>query len=144
MKRVDIAVSAAAGLAVVFPLYQIYLLPGMCESPKLTPGEAAATLAAFASYLGVPLLLGPLRGRPLARYVWLWTPVLGSMLCADALFLLALRPEARGLGRFATVWLALCIWTLPFAAVVNYFGMIVGRIRRRHEGRKEHLSISPR
>jgi hypothetical protein len=144
MKRVDIAVSAAAGLVVVFPLYQIFLLPEICESPALTPGEAIATLAALASYLSVPLLLGLLRCRRFARYVWLWTPVLGSLLCAAALFLLALRSEARGLGRFAMVWLALCVWTLPFAAVVNYSGMIVRGIRRWHGGPKEHLSISPR
>ncbi|HEX7315032.1 MAG TPA: hypothetical protein VF297_13985 [Pyrinomonadaceae bacterium] len=125
MKRVDIAVSAAAGLAVVFPLYQIFLLPEMCESPALTPGEAVATLAALASYLSVPSLLGLLRGRRFARYVWLSTPVLGSLLCAAALFLLAPRPEALGLGRFALLWLALSVWTLPFAAVVNYSGMIV-------------------
>ena len=144
MKRVDIAVSTAAGLAVVVPLYQIFLLPEMCESPTLTPGEAVATLAALASYLSVPVLSGLLRGRRPARYVWLWTPVMGSMLCADALFLLALRPEARGLGRYAMVWLALCVWTLPFAAVVNYSGMIVRGIRRWRGRPKEDLSISPR
>jgi hypothetical protein len=144
MKRVDIAVSAAAGLAVVIPLYQIFLLPEMCESPALTPDEAVATLAALASYLSVPLLLGPFRRRRLARHVWLWTPVLGSLLCAAALFSLALRAEARGLGRFAMVWLALCVWTLPFAAAVNYSGMIVRGVRRWHEGPKEDLSISPR
>ncbi|MET0649768.1 MAG: hypothetical protein ABW208_24415 [Pyrinomonadaceae bacterium] len=144
MKRVDIAVSAAAGFAVVFPLYQIFLLPEMCESPTLTHGEAVATLAALASYLSVPVLLGLLRGRRLARYVWLLTPVLGSLLCAAALFSLVLRSEALGLGRFALVWLALCVWTLPFAAVVNYSGMIVRGIRRWHEEPKEHLSISPR
>src|SRR5690349_3419708 len=120
MKRVDIAVSAAAGLVVVFPLYQLFLLPEICESPALSYGEAVATLAALASYLSVPLLVGRLRVRRLAPYVWLWTPVLGSLLCATALFLLVLRPEARGSGRFAMVWLALCVWTLPFAAVVNY------------------------
>lgn len=136
MKRVDIAVSAAAGLAVVFPLYQIFLLPEICASPTLTQDEAAATLAALASYLSVPLLLGLLRGRRTARYVWLWTPALGSLLCAATLFLLALRSEALGLGRFACLWLALFLWTLPFAAVVNYFGMFVRGIRRRHEGRR--------
>ena len=144
MKLVDTAVSAAAGLAVAFPLHQIFLLPEMCESPKLTPGESAATMAAFASYLSVPWLLGLLRGRRLARHVWLWTPVLGSLLCAAALYLLALRPEARDLGRFALVWLVLCVWTLPFAAAANYSGMIVRGIRRWHEGPKENLSISPR
>ncbi len=49
MKRVDIVVSAAAGLVVVFPLYQLFLLPEICESPALTHGEAVATLAALAS-----------------------------------------------------------------------------------------------
>ena len=141
MKRVDIAVSAAAGLAVVVPLYQMFLLPEMCESPALTRGEAFATPAAFASYLSVPWLLGLLRGRPSARHVWLWTPVLGSLLCAAVLYLLALRPEALGLGRFAMVWLALCVWTLPFAALINYSGMFVRGIRRWHEGADENLSI---
>jgi hypothetical protein len=144
MKRVDIAVSAAAGLVVFFPLYQIFLLPEICDSPALTHGEAVALLAALASYLSVPWLFGLLRGRRFARHVWLWTPVLGSLLCAAALFLLALRPEARGLGRFAVVWLALCVWTLPFAAAVNYSGMIVRAIRSRREGPEENLSISPR
>lgn len=144
MKRIDIAISAVVGLAVVFPLYQIFLVPGMCESPKLTHAEAAATLAAFASYLSVPLLSGLFRDRRPARHVWLWTPVMGSLLCANALFLLALRPEARDLGRFAVVWLALCVWTLPFAAAVHYSGMIVRGIRRRHGGPKENSSISPR
>lgn len=144
MKRVDIVVSAAAGLAVVFPLYQLLLLPEICESPKLTHGEAFATLAALASYLGVPWLLGLLRGRRFTRHLWLWTPVMGSLLCAAALFLLVLRPEARSLGRFAMMWLTLSVWTLPFAAVVNYSRMIVREIRRWHEGPKEHPSISPR
>jgi hypothetical protein len=133
MKRVDIAVSAAAGLVVVFPLYQIFFLPEICDSPTLTHGEAVVMLAALASYLSVPLLLGLLRGRRFARHVWLWTPVLGSLLCGATLFVLALRSEARGLGRFAMVWLALCVWTLPFAAVVNYSGMIVRGIRRWHK-----------
>ena len=119
MKPVDIAVSAAAGLAVVFPLYHMFLMPEMCESPKLTHREAAATLAAFASYLSVPLLSGLFRVRRPARHVWLWTPVMGSMLCANALYLLALRPEAHDLGRFAVVWLALCVWTLPFAGLLR-------------------------
>jgi hypothetical protein len=144
MKHVDIAASAAAGFAVAFPLRQIFLLPEMCESPTLTHGESFATMAAFASYLSVPLLLGPLRGRRFARRVWLWTPLLGSLLCAAALYSLALRPEARDLGRFAIVWLALCVWTLPFAAAVNYSGMVVRGVRRWHEGPKENLSISPR
>jgi hypothetical protein len=144
MKRVDIAVSAAAGLAVVFPLYRIFLLPEICDSPALTHGEAVATLVALASYLSVPVLREPLRGQRFARHVWLWTPVLGSLLCAAALFLLALRPEARGLGRFAMVWVALCVWTLPFAAAVNYSGMIIRGMRRWHEGAKENLSISPK
>ena len=144
MKRVDIAVSAAAGLVVVFPPYQIFLLPEICESPALTHGEAVATLAALASYLSVPVLFELFRGRRFARYVWLWTPVLGSLLCAAALSLLALRPETWGFGWFAFVWLVLCVWTLPFAAVVNYSGMIVRRVRRWHEAPKEHLSISPR
>ena len=143
MKRVDIAASAAAGLAVVFPLYQMFLLPEMCESPALTSGEAVATLAAFASYPSVPLLSGLFRGRRLDRHAWLLTPALGSLLCADALFLLALRPEARDLGRFAIVWLALCVWTLPFAALVYHSGMIVRGIRRWCEGPKGHLNISP-
>lgn len=144
MKRVDIAVSAAAGLAVALPLYRIFLLPEMCDSPALTHGESFAALAALASYPSVTWLLGLLRGRRPARHVWLWTPVFGSLLCAAALFLLALRPDARDLGRFALVWLALCVWTLPFAAAVNYFGMLVRGIRRWHEGPKENLSISPR
>lgn len=143
MKRVDIAVSAAAGLAVAFPLYQIFLLPEMCESPKLTHGEAFATLAAFASYLSIPWLLGLLRGRPSARHAWLWTPVLGSLLCAAALYCLVVLKD-WGPAQFALVWLVLCVWTLPFAAVVNYSGMIVRGIRRWHEGPKENLSISPR
>lgn len=144
MKRVDIAVSAAAGLAVAFPLYQMFLLPEMCESPALTHREGVTTLAALASYLSVPLLSGLLRGRRIARHVWLWTPVLGSLLCAAALYCLALRPEAWGVGRFAVVWLALCVWTLPFAAAVYYSGMIVRGVRRGRGGPEEDLSISPR
>ena len=144
MKRVDIAVSAAVGLVVVIPLYQIFLLPEMCESPALTHGEAVATLAALASYLCVPWLPGLLRGRRFARYLWLWTPVLGSLFCAATLYCLAMRPDARGFGRFALVWFALCVWTLPFAAAVSFSGMIVRGIRRWHEGTKENLSISPR
>jgi len=144
MKRVDIAVAAAAGLAVVFPLYQIFLLPEICESPKLTHGEAVALLAALASYLSVPLLFMLLRGRRFTRHVWLWTPVLGSLLCAVALYFLVVRSEARSSGRFAVVWLVLCAWTLPFAAAVYYSGMIVRGMRRRHEGSKGNLSISRR
>ena len=143
MKRVDLAVAAAAGLAVVFPLYQIFTLPEICDSPKLTPGEAAALPAAVASYLSVPLLFGLPRGQRAARLVWLWTPVMGSMLTAVALYHLVVLKD-WGLAQFAMVWLALCVWTLPFAAAVYYSGIIVRGIRRWHEGPKENLSISRR
>jgi hypothetical protein len=139
MKRVDLAVAAAAGLAVVFPLYQIFLLPEICDSPELTPVEAVALPAALASYLSVPLL----RGRRGARSVWLWTPVMGSMLTAVALYRLVVLKD-WGPAQFAMVWLALCVWTLPFAAAVYYTGTIVRGVRRWHEGRKEDLSISRR
>ena len=143
MKRVGLEVAAAAGLAVVFPLYKIFTLPEICDSPKLTLGEATALLAALASYLSVPLLFGRLRGRRGARLVWLWTPVLGSLLCAVALYCLVVRID-WGLGLSAAVWLALCAWTLPFAAAVYYSGMIIRGMRRRREGSKENLSISRR
>jgi peptidoglycan biosynthesis protein MviN/MurJ (putative lipid II flippase) len=141
MKRLELEVAAAAGLAVVFPLYMIFTLPEICESPKLTPGEAATLLTALASYLSAPLLFGLLRGPRTARFVWLWTPVLGSLLCTLALYCLVIRPTAWGLGQFAVVWLALCVWTLPFAAIVHYSGMLIRGIRRRQEGTKENLSI---
>ena len=131
MKRAGIAVSAAAGLAVVIPLYQIFLLPEICDSPTLTHGEAAALPATLASYLSVPWLLGPLRGRLPTRHVWLWTPVVGSLICAAALYCLVVL-KAWGTAQFALVWLALCVWTLPFAAVVNYSGTVVRGIRRWH------------
>ena len=143
MKRVDLEVAAAAGLAVVFPLYKILTLPEMCESPNLTHGESVALLAALASYLSVPLLFGLLRGQRGARFVWLWTPVLGSLLCVVALYCLVVR-IGWGLGLSAAVWLALCAWTLPFAAAVYYSRMIIRGIRRWHEGSKENLSISRR
>jgi hypothetical protein len=59
MRRVDLGAAVAAGLAVVLPLYQIFTLPEICESPNLTPGESAALLAALASYLSVPVLITP-------------------------------------------------------------------------------------
>lgn len=82
MKRVDLEVAVAAGLSVVFPLYKIFTLPEICDSPTLTPGEAVVLMAALASYLSVPLLFGLLRGQRVARFVWLWTPILGSLLSA--------------------------------------------------------------
>jgi len=85
MKRLGIEVGVAAGLAVFFPLYKMSTLPEICESPKLTLWEAAALLAALASYLSVPLLFGLLRGSRVARFVWLWTPIIGSMLTTVAL-----------------------------------------------------------
>ena len=136
MKRVDLAAAAAAGLAVVVPLYMIFTLPEMCDSPKLIPGEAVALLAAFASYPSVPLLFGLLPDQRVARFVWLWTAALGSLLCAAALYCLVGRSLGWGLERSATVWLALCVWTLPFAAAVYYSGMILRGVRRRHEGRR--------
>ena len=133
MKLVGIEVAVAAGLAVVFPLYQLLSLPEICESPKLTSGEAVALLAALASYLSVPLLLGLLKRPRGARFAWLWTPVLGSLLTAVALYcLVALKDWAP--AQFATVWLALCVWTLPFAAAVYYSGVIVGGLRRWTRG----------
>jgi hypothetical protein len=140
MKRVDIEVAIAAGLAVVFPLYKILTLPEICESPNLTRREATALLAALASYLSVPLLFGILRGQRDARFVWLWTPVLGSLLCAATLYCLVVLKD-WGLAQFAMVWLALCVWTLPFSAIVYYSRMIIRGIRRWHEGPKENLSI---
>lgn len=140
MRRVDLGVAAAAGLAVALPLYKLLTLPAMCESPNLTHSESAALLAAFASYLSVPLLSGPLLGRRAARFVWLWTPALGSLLCAAALYWLVSRID-WGLGRSAAVWLALCAWTLPFAAAAYYFGMIIRGVGRRREGPEENPSI---
>jgi hypothetical protein len=133
MKCVDIEVAVAAGLAVVFPLYKILTLPEICESPNLTHGESVALLAALASYLSVPLLFGLLRGQRNARFVWLWTSVLGSLLCAVALNCLVVR-IGWGFGLSAAVWLVLCAWTLPFAAAVYYSGMIIRGARRRHKG----------
>jgi peptidoglycan biosynthesis protein MviN/MurJ (putative lipid II flippase) len=144
MKRVDLEVALSAGLAVVFPLYKIFTLPEMCDSPKLTLGEGVALLAALASYPSVPLLFWLLRGQRAARFVWLWTPVLGSLPVAVALYCLGSRSIDWGLMLFAKVWLALCVWTLPFAAVVYYSGMIIRGIRRCHEGPKEDRSISRR
>jgi hypothetical protein len=144
MKRVDLEVALAAGLAVGFPLYKIFTLPEICDSPKLTLGEAVALLAALASYLSVPLLFGLLRGQRVARSVWLWTPGLGSLPVAVILSCLGSHSIDWGLERFAMVWLALCVWTLPFAAVVYYSGMIIRGLRRWHEGPQENLSISRR
>ena len=140
MKRVDIEVAVAAGLAVVFPLYKILTLPEICESPHLTRGESVALLAAFASYLSAPLLFGLLRVRRGARFVWLWTPVLGSLLCVVALYGLVVRKD-WGLRLSAAVWLALCAWTLAFAAAAHYSGMIIRGMRRRDEGAEDNLSI---
>ena len=143
MKRVDIEVAAAAGLAAVFPLYKIFTLPEICESPNLTPGESVTLVAALASYLSVPLLFGLLWGQRSTRFAWLWIPVLGSLLCAVALDCLIVHID-WSLGLSVTVWLALCAWTLPFAAAAHYSGMIVRRVRGRHEVPKENLSISRR
>jgi hypothetical protein len=144
MKRVDLAVAAAAGLSAVFPLYQIFTLADICESPTLTPVEALALLAALASYLSVPSLLRRLRGQRVARFVWLWTPLLGSLLSAVAIYCFLRRNVDWGFKQSAFVWLALSLWTLPFAAAAYYSGTFVRRIRRRHEGTKEDMSISGR
>ena len=144
MKRVDLEVAGAAGLAVVVPLYMIFTLPEICDSPKLTPGEALALLATFASYLSVPLLFGLLSDQRVSRFMWLWTAVLGSLINAVILYSLVGHSTGWGVEQSAKVWLALCAWTLPFAAVVNYSGMLIKRIRRWHEGPKENLSISRR
>jgi hypothetical protein len=145
MKRVDLEVAVAAGLSVVFPLYKILTLPDSCGSTNpLTLGEAVALLFVLASYLSVPLLFGLLRGQRVARFMWLWTPVLGSLLSAVILCCLGSRSIDWGLERAAKVWLVLCVWTLPFAAVVYYSGRIIRGIRRWHVGPKENLSISRR
>jgi peptidoglycan biosynthesis protein MviN/MurJ (putative lipid II flippase) len=145
MKRVDLEVAVAAGLAVVFPLYKIITLPGTCDSPNpLTLGKAVALLAVLASYLSVPLLFRLLGGQRGARFVWLWTPVLGSLLSTVTLYSLVGRSVDWGLELSAKVWLALCVWTLPLAVIVYYSGMIIRGIRRWHEGPKENLSISRR
>jgi peptidoglycan biosynthesis protein MviN/MurJ (putative lipid II flippase) len=145
MRRVDLEVAVAAGLVVVIPLYKIFTLPGTCDSPNpLTLGEDVAMLLILASYLGSALLFGLLQGQRVARFVWFWTLVLGSLLSAVVLYYLAPRSTEWGLELFAKVWLALCIWTLPFAAVVHYSRMVMRAIRRWHEGPKENLSISLR
>ena len=142
MKRVDLEVAIAAGLGVVFPLYKFFTMPEPDGSPNpLSLGEAVALLVAFASYLIIPLPLRLLRGRCIARLVWLWIPVLGSLLIAVTLYSLGARSAGWGLEQSAKVWLALCVWTLPFAAVVYYSEMIVRGVKRWHEGPKENLSI---
>ena len=129
MKCVDLDAAVAAALAAVFPLYKIFTLPEICESSKLMPGEALVLLAAFASYLSGPLLFGLFRGSRATRLVWLWTPIMGSMLTAVALYCLAALKDWSP-AHFALVWLALCVWTLPFAAAVHYSGMIFREIRK--------------
>ena len=141
MKRVDLEVAVAAGLSVVLPLYKIFTLPEICDTSKLALGEAVTLLVTLASYLSIPLLCGLIRGQRVARFVWLWTPIFGSLLSAVALYCLAPRSIDWGLELFVKVWLALSIWTLAFAAVVYYSGMIIRGIWRRHEGPKENLSI---
>ena len=137
MKRVDLEVAVAAGLAVVLPLYKIFTLPGTCDSPNpLTLGGAAALLLILASYLSIPLLFELLRGQRVARFVWLWTPVLGSLLSAVVLYCLAPRSKEWGLELSAEVWLALCVWTLPFAAIVYYSGVIIRGIGDGLRGRR--------
>jgi peptidoglycan biosynthesis protein MviN/MurJ (putative lipid II flippase) len=137
MKRVDLEVAVAAGLAVVLPLYKIFTLPGTCDSPNpLTLGGAAALLLILASYLSIPLLVGLLRGQRAACFVWFWTAVLGSLLSAVVLYCLAPSSKDWGLELSAKVWLALCVWTLPFAAIVYYSGMIIRGIRRWQRGRR--------
>ena len=129
----------------VFPLYGIFTLPGTCDSPNpLTLGGAAALLAVLASYLSVSLLYRLLWGQRGARHVWLWTPVLGSLLSAVALYWLAPRSAEWGLEMSTKVWLALCVWTLPFAAVVYYSGMIIRGVRRSPERPKANQSIARR
>ena len=135
MKRVDLGVAVAIGLAVVLPLYKIFTLPEICDSPKLTHGEAIVLLVTLAAYLSVPLLLGLLRGQPGARFVLLWTPVLGSLLTTVALYCLVALKEWSP-ARFAMVWLALCVWTLLFAAIVYYSGMIIRGIGDGMRGRR--------
>jgi len=137
MKRVDLEVAVAAGLAVVLPLYKIFTLPEICDSPKLTHGEAFVLLVTLASYLSVPLLFGLLRGQRGARFVWLWTAVLGSMLTTVALYFLVALKEWDP-ARFVMVWLALCVWTLLSVAVVYYSGMIIRGIWRWRDGSKEN------
>jgi peptidoglycan biosynthesis protein MviN/MurJ (putative lipid II flippase) len=142
MKCVDLEVAVAAGLAVVLPLYKIFTLPGTCDSPTpLTLGGAAALLLILASYLSIPLLFGLLRDQRATRFVWLWTPVLGSLLSTVVLYCLASRSKDWGLELSAKVWLVLCVWTLLFAVIVYYSGMIIRGIRRWHEGSKENLGV---
>jgi hypothetical protein len=137
MKRVDLEVADAAGLAVVLPLYKIFTLPGTCDSPNpLIPSGAAALLLILASYLSIPLLVGLLRGQHVARFVWFWTPVLGSLLSAVVLYSLAPRSKDWGLELSVKVWAALCVWTLPFAAIVYYSGMIIRGIGDGMRGRR--------
>jgi O-antigen ligase len=137
MKRVDLEVAVAAGLAVVLPLYKIFTLPGTCDSPNpLTLGGAAALLLILASYLSIPLLFGLLRGQRVTRFVWLWTAVLGSLLSVVVLYCLVPRSKDWGLELSAKVWLALCIWTLLFAAIVYYSGMIIRGIGDGMRGRR--------
>lgn len=142
MKRVDLEVAVAAGLVVAVPLYKILTLPDYCGSPdRLTGGGAVAVLGALASYLVIPFLLRRLAGRRAVRFMWLWIPVLGSLLIATVLHSLGVRSGDWGPGKSAMVWLGLCLWTAPFAAAVYYSGPLVRAARRWHAGPKENLSI---
>lgn len=137
MKRVDMEVAAAAGLGVVFPLYKIITLPGTCDSPNpLTAGGALALLIVLASYLSVPPLFGLLRVRRGTRFMWLWTPVLGSLLSVGALYCLVPRSKDWDLELSAKVWLALCVWTLLLTTLVYYSGMLIRGVRRWRGGRR--------
>jgi hypothetical protein len=145
MKRVDLEVAVAAGLGVVFPFYEIFTLPESDGSPNpLKIGDAVALLIALASYLIVPLVLQLVRGGRAVRLVWLWIPVFGSMLIAVALYCGVGHSAIWGLEASAKAWLALCLWTLPFTAVVYYSGMLIRALRRWHEGPKDNLSIMRR
>ena len=142
MRREDFDVSVAVGLGISIPLYMISTLPDACGTrDPLTLGDAAVMALAFGSYMLAPALLRLPPGRRAARLGWWWTPVLGSLILTVVHGCWRVLSAEWGVEQSALLWLLLCLWTLPFAAVAYYSGVILRGLKRRREASRDDISI---
>lgn len=137
MKRPDINVAAAAGLSVYLPLYWMATRPEsdctLNPTPNpLTAFKVGALMFTLAAYLLAPSVLSLLSRYPLAARTpsWLSTPAVGSaILVLAGVAVSFVTGEPVTVEWTVTAWLVLCLWTMPAAAGVYYFGAVVRLIK---------------
>jgi hypothetical protein len=94
----------------------------------------------------VPFIVRTFRKRRIVRAipVWFWTSVLGAALIVIGDYSIGITYGIKSAKYVVEEWFALSVFTLPVTALVYYSKLLIGWIKRWHEGRRVHPSILQR